>query len=139
LYTEALGIIGSDFYNKEEDDLRISLLSNRAACSLELSDFNSSVVDCTALLDSDNSHVKALYRRAKALEALGRYAPALNDVRRYCSDMLTLRNTRLKLLAHIPIHHFHTQAVDARPKKQNRPYSGSSCALQANGRCYPGM
>jgi tetratricopeptide (TPR) repeat protein len=75
-YTEALRTC-------EQGSVRISLLSNRAASYFRLDEFRSSVADCTAVLDVDESHTKAMYRRAQALEALGEYAAAFKDAHRY--------------------------------------------------------
>jgi tetratricopeptide (TPR) repeat protein len=75
-YTEALATTCSSL------DIRVSLLSNRAACHFRLDNFQSSIDDCTAVLDSDKSHAKALYRRAQAFEALQQHAAAFKDAKR---------------------------------------------------------
>ncbi|KAI5999192.1 hypothetical protein EDD15DRAFT_2161160 [Pisolithus albus] len=55
--------------------------SNRAACYMNMSppQFDHVVEDCDAALRHDPNYVKALNRRANALEALSRYAEALRD------------------------------------------------------------
>ncbi|KIN96739.1 hypothetical protein M404DRAFT_927158 [Pisolithus tinctorius Marx 270] len=55
--------------------------SNRAACYLNMSppQFELVVEDCDAALRHDPNYIKALNRRANALEALSRYAEALRD------------------------------------------------------------
>ncbi|KAI6043632.1 hypothetical protein EDC04DRAFT_2866273 [Pisolithus marmoratus] len=55
--------------------------SNRAACYMNMSppEFERVVEDCDAALRHDPNYVKALNRRANALEALSRYAEALRD------------------------------------------------------------
>ncbi|KAH7886688.1 ADP/ATP carrier receptor [Phlebopus sp. FC_14] len=55
--------------------------SNRAACFMNMAppQFERVVVDCDAALHEDPSYVKALNRRANALEALSRYEDALRD------------------------------------------------------------
>ncbi|TPX18911.1 uncharacterized protein E0L32_011389 [Thyridium curvatum] len=45
---------------------------NRAACQLELRNFRSCTLDCAAALKLNRRNVKALYRSARALLALGR-------------------------------------------------------------------
>ncbi|KIN96730.1 hypothetical protein M404DRAFT_32971 [Pisolithus tinctorius Marx 270] len=54
---------------------------NRAACYLNMSppQFELVVEDCDAALRHDLNYIKALNRRANALEALSRYAEALRD------------------------------------------------------------
>ncbi|TFY77935.1 hypothetical protein EWM64_g6076 [Hericium alpestre] len=55
--------------------------SNRAACYMNISPpkYEQVVEDCDAALKLDNKYVKALNRRATALEALERYEEALRD------------------------------------------------------------
>ncbi|KAI6127253.1 mitochondrial outer membrane translocase receptor TOM70 [Pisolithus sp. B1] len=55
--------------------------SNRAACYMNMSppQFEHVVEDCDAALRHDPNYVKALNRRANALEALSRYTEALRD------------------------------------------------------------
>ena len=69
----------------EELKLKIACYVNRAACSLgkgpaeDVSSLDSVVEDCTAVLALDGGHVKALYRRALALERKGDEAGAFRD------------------------------------------------------------
>jgi hypothetical protein len=77
-YTEAIAA-------SKDGALRVSCLSNRAACHLKLSNFQKSVDDCTEVLKSEPSHTKALYRRAQAYEGLDDLTSAFKDVRRLLS------------------------------------------------------
>eukprot|EP01001_Neometanema_parovale_P002581 NODE_131_length_3220_cov_11.999354_g122_i0.p1 GENE.NODE_131_length_3220_cov_11.999354_g122_i0~~NODE_131_length_3220_cov_11.999354_g122_i0.p1 ORF type:complete len:1048 (-),score=242.87 NODE_131_length_3220_cov_11.999354_g122_i0:77-3178(-) len=54
------------------DKMRVQLLTNRAACyaSLELAQLT--IDDCTRALQINPTHVKALYRKGKALMAIGK-------------------------------------------------------------------
>jgi hypothetical protein len=45
---------------------KTALLSNRAACHLELGDFSAAATDCRLVIDADPCHAKAHYRLAKA-------------------------------------------------------------------------
>jgi Flp pilus assembly protein TadD len=54
LYRLALAVSGT------EQEVRISLLSSRAACNLKLGRFQFAVDNCTAVLDADPAHTKAL-------------------------------------------------------------------------------
>lgn len=59
-----------------------TVLSNRAQCYLKTDKFTAAAADCTACLVLDAStatNVKALYRRAVALEKLGQAKAALRD------------------------------------------------------------
>ena len=55
--------------------------ANRAACYKQISNFDGVLEDCTAVLEADRAHVKALVRRAQAFEGVERYRFALQDVR----------------------------------------------------------
>jgi import receptor subunit TOM70 len=52
--------------------------SNRAACHASLNDYEAVVDDCNKALELDRGYVKALTRRARAFENLGRVGDALN-------------------------------------------------------------
>ena len=52
--------------------------SNRAACYSLLKDYDKVISDCDAALKLDSKYVKALTRRAHALENLGKYSAAMN-------------------------------------------------------------
>lgn len=62
-------------------ELCLKAYSNRSACYKQLSNFDGTIADCTAVLDSDPSNVKALVRRAQAFEAVERYKSALQDIK----------------------------------------------------------
>jgi len=59
----------------------VKALSNRAACYKQLSNFDATISDCTAVLEVEPENVKALVRRAQAFEAVERYKLALQDVK----------------------------------------------------------
>jgi stress-induced-phosphoprotein 1 len=62
-------------------DLAVKAYSNRSACYKQLSNFDGTISDCTAVLDAEPENVKALVRRAQAFEAVERYKSALQDVK----------------------------------------------------------
>lgn len=87
LYTAGKTAEAVDAYTKalQCDDLpppdRATILCNRAQCFLKLNDNAKAAEDCTACLTLSPDNVKALFRRAAALEALGDLADALRDYR----------------------------------------------------------
>jgi tetratricopeptide (TPR) repeat protein len=60
-----------------ESEMRITVLSNRAAALLKLSNFTEALVDCNAILAEDDLHRKALYRSALAHRGLRQYEIAV--------------------------------------------------------------
>lgn len=65
----------------KSSELCLKAYSNRSACFKQLSNFDGTIADCTAVLDADPNNVKALVRRAQAFEAVERYKSALQDVK----------------------------------------------------------
>ena len=59
----------------------LKALSNRAACFKQISNFDGTIEDCSAVLEVEPTNVKALVRRAQAFEAVERYKFALQDVK----------------------------------------------------------
>ena len=57
-------------------------LANRAECYLRVRQFHLALVDADAALAADPSHHKALYKRAMALNGLGRYPDAIKALKR---------------------------------------------------------
>ena len=66
---------------KGETELALKAYSNRAACYKQISNFDGTIEDCTAVLEIDHENVKALIRRAQAFEGVERYRFALQDVK----------------------------------------------------------
>ena len=66
---------------KATTDLALRAYSNRAACYKQISHFDGTIADCTAVLEVDPANVKALIRRAQAFEGVERYRFALQDVK----------------------------------------------------------
>lgn len=66
---------------KGESELILKAYSNRAACYKQISNFDGTISDCTAVLEIDPENVKALIRRAQAFEGVERYRFALQDVK----------------------------------------------------------
>ena len=77
MYTKALAAC-----TDKGSELAISIMNNRAACNQQLSNFSAVIDDTTAVLEVDSNNVKALIRRALALEAKERYRIALADIRK---------------------------------------------------------
>jgi len=66
---------------KSDSELALKAYSNRAACNKQISHFDGTIEDCTAVLEIDPENVKALIRRAQAFEGVERYRFALQDVK----------------------------------------------------------
>lgn len=66
-YTECL-----DNLPNKRSALAIKCFSNRSACYKQLSNFDATVEDTTAVLEIEPNNVKALVRRAQAFEAIER-------------------------------------------------------------------
>jgi stress-induced-phosphoprotein 1 len=66
---------------KGQSELALKAYSNRAACYKQISNFDGTIQDCSAVLEVEPSNVKALIRRAQAFEGVERYRFALQDVK----------------------------------------------------------
>jgi len=66
---------------KEHSELALKSLSNRAACYKQISNFDGTIEDCTAVIEIEPENVKALVRRAQAFEGVERYRFALQDIK----------------------------------------------------------
>jgi len=66
---------------KGSSELALKVLSNRAACNKQISHFDGTIEDCSAVLEIEPENVKALIRRAQAFEGVERYRFALQDVK----------------------------------------------------------
>jgi len=78
-YTKCIDALKKE--GKDKSELALKALSNRAACSKQISHFDGTIEDCTAVLEIDPENVKALVRRAQAFEGVERYRFALQDVK----------------------------------------------------------
>lgn len=65
----------------QSSELALKCYANRSACYKQLSNFDHTIADCTAVLEYKPEDVKSLVRRAQAFEACERYKSALQDVR----------------------------------------------------------
>ncbi|KAH7470982.1 hypothetical protein KRP22_003145 [Phytophthora ramorum] len=84
-YTEGLSAAppssdGSVDEIKAVEAQRVLLLSNRAACLLQIQDFTGAEKDCTLALGLEPNNSKARYRRAQAHMGLGNMTQAFKDV-----------------------------------------------------------
>ncbi|KAG2524279.1 hypothetical protein BBO99_00004378 [Phytophthora kernoviae] len=84
-YTEGLSASPNDSELSPDDrklvqTQRVLLLSNRAACLLQLQDFTGAEKDCTEALTTEPDNNKARYRRAQAHLGLGNMTQAFRDV-----------------------------------------------------------
>lgn len=70
-----------DSLRDKTSELAAKCFANRAACYKQLSNFDGTIGDCTAVLEIKENDPKALIRRAQAFEAVERYKSALQDVR----------------------------------------------------------
>lgn len=73
-YTEAY-----DLCTTEENELKASILANRAACYRQLYNPDAVVADCTEAIELSPNYAKAYIRRAQAYENLEKYNEALED------------------------------------------------------------
>ena len=80
---------------KNEVKLLEALLVNRAACHLELKNYRSCTLDCTAALGINSKNIKAHFRSAKALLALDR----IEDADAACAKGLGLDSSNAPLQA----------------------------------------
>jgi len=84
LYTKCIDALRSE--SKAETPLALKAYSNRAACYKQISNYDGTIGDCTAVLEIDPENVKALIRRAQAFEGVERYRFSLSD----CKTVLSL-------------------------------------------------
>jgi stress-induced-phosphoprotein 1 len=66
---------------KGQSEIALKAYSNRAACYKQISNFDGTISDCSAVLEVEHDNVKALIRRAQAFEGVERYRFALQDVK----------------------------------------------------------
>lgn len=78
-YTQCIDSLRAS--GKTDTDLAVKTYSNRAACYKQISNFDGTIEDCTAVLEVDPENVKALIRRAQAFEGVERYRFSLQDCR----------------------------------------------------------
>jgi stress-induced-phosphoprotein 1 len=78
-YTKCVGELVKA--GKRSDPLILKAYSNRAACYKQISNFDGTIGDCTAVLEIEPENIKALVRRAQAFEGVERYRMALADVK----------------------------------------------------------
>jgi tetratricopeptide (TPR) repeat protein len=109
-YLKALRFLQQLSHRTEEEDeivnqakaVRISLLLNIAACDLKLWCYESVVENCNRVLEMEERHVKAMYRRGVACSHLGRLQEAMLDLRFVlqaidASDTGTTRDVRREI------------------------------------------
>jgi stress-induced-phosphoprotein 1 len=77
-YTKCID--GLTAFGKGDSETALKAYNNRAACYQQMSSFDRVISDCSAVLEVEPTNVKALIRRAQALEGVGRYRSALQDV-----------------------------------------------------------
>ncbi|CAM9895417.1 unnamed protein product, partial [Chrysoparadoxa australica] len=80
-YSECLDDLTGKATTYKASPLAIKCYLNRSACYKQISNFDGTIADATAVLDVDPGNVKALMRRAQACEAIEKYRFALQDVR----------------------------------------------------------
>ncbi|XP_023673193.2 protein unc-45 homolog A [Paramormyrops kingsleyae] len=73
---------------------------NRAACYLKLEDYSKAEADASKALDTDPGDVKARFRRAQALQKLGRLDQAFLDAQ-WCAQLETKNKTFQEMLRQI--------------------------------------
>ena len=101
-YTAALAVVNSNESGGEKretgetfgkdnggEDVRLlssTLLSNRAACFLKLNNLDRVIKDCDGALEADQLNKKARFRRAEAMQRLGKTDEALRDMHVLCQQ-----------------------------------------------------
>jgi len=78
-YTQCIDSLRAS--GKTDTELAVKTFSNRAACYKQISNFDGTIEDCTAVLEVEPDNVKALIRRAQAFEGVERYRFSLQDCR----------------------------------------------------------
>ena len=78
-YTKCIDALQSS--GKRSSEICLKALGNRAACYKQISNFDGTIADCTAVLEVEPDNVKALIRRAQAFEGVERYRMALQDTK----------------------------------------------------------
>ncbi|KAG8300464.1 Mitochondrial import receptor subunit TOM70 [Homalodisca vitripennis] len=78
-YTEAIDLCPSS-----ETNILSTFYQNRAACHDQLNNLDGTVKDCTKALELNPKYTKALTRRAKAYQSLGKLSDCLEDVTSVC-------------------------------------------------------
>lgn len=78
-YTKCINALKAE--RKDHSELALKAFSNRAACYKQISNFDGTIEDCTAVLEIESDNVKALVRRAQAFEGVERYRFALQDIK----------------------------------------------------------
>jgi stress-induced-phosphoprotein 1 len=78
-YTKCLTQLEKD--GNKGSPLALKAYSNRAACFKQISNFDGTIQDCSAVLEVEPDNIKALIRRAQAFEGVERYRFALQDVK----------------------------------------------------------
>lgn len=81
MFEEAIALYSQCISQADTDELRMKALNNRSACYKQLSNFEATIEDTTAVLEIDPENIKAYIRRAQAFEAVERYKLALQDVK----------------------------------------------------------
>ena len=76
-YSKCISALKSE--GKGESPLILKAYSNRAACYKQISNFDGTIEDCSAVLEVEPENIKALIRRSQAFEGVERYRFALQD------------------------------------------------------------
>ncbi|GBP70060.1 Protein unc-45 homolog B [Eumeta japonica] len=81
-YDEALSLYSKAISLAEKDSRELAIyLKNRAAVYLKINDYDNAIKDCDRALEIVPEDPKALFRRAQALEFLGRFEEAYRDAK----------------------------------------------------------
>lgn len=83
-YTKCIDALKSQ--GQSDSELILKAYSNRAACYKQISNFDGTIEDCSAVLEVEPENIKALIRRAQAFEGVERYRFALQD----CKSVLQM-------------------------------------------------
>jgi len=78
-YTKCIDALRNQ--GQADSELALKAFSNRAACFKQISNFDGTIEDCSAVLEVQPENVKALIRRAQAFEGVERYRFALSDIK----------------------------------------------------------
>merc|ERR1711991_129676 len=80
-FPEAIEVYTRAYNLATNDEERVALLNNRAACRFQNRDFRQCIADCSEALSLDEKNVKALLRRGLAYENIEKIDQAMTDMK----------------------------------------------------------
>ncbi|KRX09003.1 hypothetical protein PPERSA_01890 [Pseudocohnilembus persalinus] len=78
-YTECIKLFSSSQITRDEQDLYVTIYSNRAMAYLKLFEYSKAEQDCNSALKMNPVHEKALYRRAMSRKKMKKFRDSIKD------------------------------------------------------------